>query len=117
MEMIRLILAGFFLISGLISMATAVLGMFRFKFVLNRMHFAALLDSLGIFMICLGCAIANGFNSTSVKIMFIAIVLWVTSPICSHLIAKLEFITDKNLKEEIQNDLTAIMEENDDDRI
>ena len=117
MEWVQFALSALCILIGIIVIVVGVIGSLKYKFVLNRMHSAALLDSLGIFMICLGCAIANGFNSTSVKIMFIAIVLWVTSPICSHLIAKLEFITDKNLKEEIQNDLTAIMEENDDDRI
>lgn len=102
---------------GVIIIVFGVIGSLRYKYVLNRMHTAALIDSLGIFMICLGCAIAEGFTSTSIKILIVAFILWVTSPIASHLIAKLEFITDKNIKEEIENDLSEIMEENDDDRI
>ncbi|MBE6131807.1 MAG: monovalent cation/H(+) antiporter subunit G [Erysipelotrichaceae bacterium] len=117
MEWVQFAFAALFILIGAIVIAIGVVGSLKYKYVLNRMHSAALLDSLGIFMICLGSAIANGFDSTSIKILFIAFVLWVTSPICSHLIAKLEFITDKNLKDEILNDLEGIKEDNDDDRI
>ena len=81
------------------------------------MHAAAIIDTMGIFLICLGCAIANGFDSTSIKILSVAIFLWFTSPIASHLISKLEFITDKDIAEEIENDLSEIMEDNQDDSI
>ena len=50
MEMIRFILVAFFMICGLLTMAAAVLGMFRFKFVLNRMHTAATSDTFGLLL-------------------------------------------------------------------
>ena len=47
--------------------------------------------------------------------MAVCLFLWIASPVCSHLIAKLEFITDKQLGQQIENDLSEIMEENSDD--
>ena len=52
--MIRLILAAAcFLLAGAVFV-TEVLGLFRFRYVLDRMHAAALGDTLGIFLVGAG---------------------------------------------------------------
>ena len=117
MEWVQFTFSAISIFLGLVSIVIGVFGSLRFKFILNRMHAAAIIDTMGIFLICLGCAIANGFDSTSIKILSVAIFLWFTSPIASHLISKLEFITDKDIAEEIENDLSEIMEDNQDDSI
>lgn len=117
MEWVRFAFSAFCIILGLIVFVFGVFGAYRFKFVLNRMHSAAMLDTMGLFFLCLGAAIARGFDSTSVKILSVCFFLWITSPICSHLIAKLEYITDQNLNDEIENDLSETKEGEDDDRI
>ena len=117
MEWVQFTFSTISIFLGLVSIVIGVFGSLRFKFILNRMHAAAIIDTMGIFLICLGCAIANGFDSTSIKILSVAIFLWFTSPIASHLISKLEFITDKDIAEEIEKDLSEIMEDNQDDSI
>ena len=117
MEWICFIFSAISICLGLITICVGVFGSLRFKFILNRMHAAAIIDTMGIFLICLGCAIANGFDSNSIKILSVAFFLLFTSPIASHLISKLEFITDANIAEEIENDLSEIMEDNEDDSI
>ena len=115
MEIVKFILSAICIIFGLIVFIVGVVGIYRFKYILNRMHSAAMFDSMGLFFICVGCAISLGFDSTCLKIMVVCLFLWIASPVCSHLIAKLEFITDKQLGQQIENDLSEIMEENSDD--
>ena len=74
-------------------------GVFKFKFVLNRMHAAAMGDTLGIGVSLTGLIILSGFNVTSVKIGLIIVFLWLASPVSSHLISRLEVVTNEHLAE------------------
>ena len=106
-----------FIITGLFVFIMGVFGVYKFKFVLNRMHSAAMLDTMGLFLILVGLSIANGFNPTSVKILAICVALWGTGPVSSHLIGKLEYITDNDLNDEIENELSETKGGDDDDSI
>ncbi|MGM9857667.1 MAG: cation:proton antiporter [Bacilli bacterium] len=98
--------SAFFILLGLFLFIVGIIGIYKFKFVLNKMHSAALLDTMGLFCIVLGLAIANGFNATSIKLFFIVIFLWLTSPISSHFISKLEVLTDDQVKNEVNQTRT-----------
>jgi multicomponent Na+:H+ antiporter subunit G len=69
-------------------------GVFRFKYVLNRMHAAAMGDTLGIGFSLLGLILMSGLNFTSLKLFCVVVFLWFSSPASSHLIARLEVVTD-----------------------
>ena len=69
MEMIRFIFAAVFLISGVVTMIVAVFGLFRFKFVLNRMHTAATSDTFGLLLSMIGLIIWKGFGFEALKMM------------------------------------------------
>ena len=68
-EWIRFILGALLVIFGLFLFAIEVFGSYKFDFVLNRMHVAAIGDTLGIGICMLGLIIFSGFNFTSVKIL------------------------------------------------
>lgn len=90
LEWIRFILTALLLLSGLFILLTAVLGMYKFDYVLNRMHAAAMGDTLGL-LFCLTALIISAPDVwTSLKLLLIIIFLWVASPVASHLIARLE---------------------------
>ena len=89
-EWIRCVLAAGLILAGLFVTLSAVLGLFRFKYVLSRMHAAALMDTLGILLVLLGIITARGFAAVSLKFLLLIAMLWLTSPVASHLIAKLE---------------------------
>jgi len=110
MEWLRFALVAACMLLGCFSFIVGVFGIYRFKFILNRMHSAAILDTMGLFFIVLGMSIARSFDAVTIKLLLIFILLWITSPIQSHLLAKMEYITDKNLDEEIVNDLAEIKE-------
>ena len=94
-DWIKFIIGGAFLLVGLAIFILEMVGVFRFKYVLNRMHAAALGDTLGIGCSMAGLIIMNGFNLTSLKLFLVVIFLWFSSPAASHLIARLEVTTDE----------------------
>ena len=87
---------------GLFVHLSAVVGMFRFRYVLNRMHAAALGDTMGILMIMLGLAVASGVNLLSLKLILIIFLFWTASPVASHLIGRLELTTNEELNREVK---------------
>lgn len=108
MDYVRFILCAICMFLGVFTIFVGVLGTYKFKFVLNRMHSAALLDTCGLFFIVIGCAIAKNFDATTIKLLLIFIVLWLTSPVSSHMIAKLEFETDESIPDEVENKIEDI---------
>lgn len=96
---IRFIIGTAVLLIGLLTFALEVFGSYRFHFVLNRMHAAAMGDTLGIGISLMGLIIFSGFNFTSLKMFLVVCFLWFASPVSSHLIARLEVVTDEQLEE------------------
>ena len=82
---------------GLFCLITGVLGVYRFRFSLNRIHAASLLDTVGLLFVFLGLIIAFGLDLTSVKLIVVLTFQWLTSPVATHLIGELEVITDPDL--------------------
>ena len=80
---------------GLLIFLIEMIGVYRFKYVLNRMHAAAMGDTLGIGCCLLGLIVMKGFSFTSLKLLLVIIFLWFSSPVSSHLIARLEVATDE----------------------
>lgn len=96
---IQWILAAGCLLTGLIFMATAVFGVNRFKKALNRMHAAALGDTLGILFVILGLILIRGFSLDSLKLFLVILFFWIASPVSGHMLSRLEVMTNKDLGE------------------
>lgn len=94
-EWIRFLVGAFFLLCGLAIFVVEMIGVFRFRYVLNRMHAAAMGDTLGIGLSLVGLIIMSGFTFTSLKLFLVIVFLWFSSPASSHLIARLEVTTDE----------------------
>lgn len=89
-ELVRLVLGGVSVLFGVFIMVTAVIGSFRFDYVLLRMHAAGMGDTLGIGAILLGITVLEGFSAFTGKLWLVLLLLWVTSPTASHRIARME---------------------------
>ena len=89
---------------GLFVFSTAVLGLFRFRCVLNRMHAAAVGDALGIFCILAGLVVLHGWSLAAAKMLLILMFLWLTSPVSSHLIAEMEVWTIQDIHSECREE-------------
>ncbi len=116
---IQFVIGALFLLSGLGMFLIEVIGLFHFKYVLNRMHAAGMGDTLGIGLTVIGLIILNGFTMTSLKLFLVVVFLWISSPTSSHMIARLEVTTDpdpeahykeENL-EDVEKELAELDEE------
>ncbi len=103
METIRYLIAAVLLFIGVGIACIATFGLFKFKYVLNRMHAAAMCDTLALMICLLGVAVIFGISFVTLKLVLIIIFLWLASPVSSHLIARLEVTTNPDgMKEEYE---------------
>ena len=98
-EWIRFLLTAVFVIAGLAVCCIGVYGMFKFNYAANRMHAAATVDTLGISLACIGFAISAPDLFSALKIMLVVVFWWLSSPVSSHLLCRLEIITDEQRDE------------------
>ena len=94
--MIRTILAGLFLAFGLFMFFSEVVGFYKFKYVMNRMHAAAMGDTLGIASVLIAVAILTGELVPILKLLLVLVFMFLTGPVVTHLIAGAEVETHKN---------------------
>lgn len=104
-EWLRFLAGAALLLCGLAIFLIEMIGVYRFRYVLNRMHAAAMGDTLGIGFGLLGLMVMSGFHFTSLKLLLVILFLWFSSPVSSHLIAWLEVETDEE-KEEHYREMT-----------
>lgn len=76
--------------AALIVLVTGVIGTFRFRYCLNRLHAAAVNDTLGLLLALSSLIVARGLSFVSLKFVLVLILLWIASPVSSHLIAQSE---------------------------
>ena len=102
MEWIRFVFVALLFVIAVAMAAIAVFGTYKFKFVLNRMHAAAMCDTFVLMLALLGVCIYYGFSLPTAKAVVVIVLLWFASPVASHLIARLEVTTNKDLKNECE---------------
>lgn len=95
-EWVRFLAGAVFLLLGLGIFLIEIIGVFRFRYVLNRMHAAAMGDTLGIGFSLVGLILMSGWNFTSLKLLLVIVFLWFSSPTSSHLIVRLEVTTNED---------------------
>lgn len=102
MEMVRFLFTAILFVSSLGIAVISIAGVFKFKFVLNRMHAAALCDTLMLFLAVVGGIVAYGFCAATAKVVLILLLVWMASPVSSHVISRLVVTTDKDLEKECE---------------
>lgn len=87
-------IAGFLIVAGLFFFAVGVLGILRFPDFYTRLHAAGKCDSLAAMLVVAGIALYNLTDYSfanllvSLKIMAIAVFVFVASPTATHAITK-----------------------------
>ena len=94
------------LLLGLVFEVLAVFGVNRFRRALNRMHAAAMGDTLGILFVMLGLMVLKGWSMDSLKLFLVVAFFWIASPVSGHMISRLEAMTDEDLGEILVMDKT-----------
>ncbi|MBR5344996.1 MAG: monovalent cation/H(+) antiporter subunit G [Clostridia bacterium] len=104
LDWLRFGLGTLLMLGGLFVLVTAVLGQFRFRSALNRIHAAALVDTLGILLMLGGLILLAGWSVVSLKLVLVIAFLWLTSPVSSHLLGKLAVTLTDHPEREMQVD-------------
>ena len=97
---VRFSIAAVFISAGIFIFAVATFGIFRFRYVLNRMHIAAQCDTMGALLSLVGVMILTGFTFTTIKLILCIAFIWAASPLASHLIAKAEYVSQESEDED-----------------
>ena len=108
LEWLRFGVSALLMLAGLAALFTTTFGVFRFKYVLNRIHIAAKCDTAGM-TLCLGSLmVMDGFTMTSLRLLMLILFVWIANPVAGHLVAHLEVATNPAIEEEfevIRNDM------------
>ena len=102
LDTIRFIIAAVLTAGGLFCMLSAVMGVYKFRYALSRIHAAALIDTVGILLMLLGLIVATGFTVASAKMLVVIAFLWLTSPVSGHLIGRLEVTINDELEKDAE---------------
>ena len=102
LEILRFAVSAGLMAFGLFVLCVGVFGLYRFQYVLNRMHAAAMNDTLGILFVLMSLIVAEGATFTSLKLVLVILMLWITSPVSSHLVCRLEVTTNAHLEKEME---------------
>lgn len=97
----REIIAGIFICLGTLVFILSLLGIYRLKYVMNRMHAAAMGDTMGLGLIVIGLIILGHDVFHIAKYVLVILFFWMSSPIASHMIGKVEMLTNKDYDERV----------------
>jgi len=87
MEIIAILL----ICAGTFFYLTGTVGLLRLPDFYSRMHATGKSDTLGTLLSLLGLALYTGLTLTSVKILFIAVFVFLTSPTATHALLRAAF--------------------------
>lgn len=91
MQTFQFIVASILLIMGCFFFLVGVLGLLRMPDVFSRIHTTTKGDTLGVGLILLGLMVLYGLSFTTLRILVLLALVWLTAPTAAHLIAKAEY--------------------------
>ena len=97
----REVFAIIFIVAGVLVFVIALLGIYRLKYVMNRMHAAAMGDTMGLGLVVIGLIILGHDVFHIAKYILVILFFWMSSPIASHMIGKVEMLTNKDYDERV----------------
>ena len=93
MEILINILSSILLLLGVFLGVSSAVGLFRFPDFFSRMHAAGISDTLCTACIIFGLVLQAGFSLIAVKLIFILLFTWFTSPASGHALIKAAYKT------------------------
>ncbi len=89
--LIREIISILFMLAGFFFFTTATFGLLRFPDFYARLHATGKGDTLAVLLSLIGLAVYYGFSLTSLKIVFIAVFMFLAQPTATHAISRAAF--------------------------
>ncbi|NQW11508.1 MAG: monovalent cation/H(+) antiporter subunit G [Alphaproteobacteria bacterium] len=87
MSLLAAILAGMFLAAGAIFVLIGSFGLWRLPDFYTRLHAAGITDTLGLSLMLVGMMFLGGWTLVTVKLVFIMLLILLTSPTATHAVA------------------------------
>jgi multicomponent Na+:H+ antiporter subunit G len=85
---IQLIVSILFLLGGFFFFVAATVGLLRFPDFFCRLHATGKGDTLAVLLSLIGLSIYEGLSFTSLKILFIAVFMFLAQPTSTHAISR-----------------------------
>ena len=82
------VLSVIFILGGLFFFSTATIGLLRFPDFYTRLHATGKGDTLAVFLSLIGIAIYEGITLTGLKILLIALFMFLAQPTATHAISR-----------------------------
>jgi multicomponent Na+:H+ antiporter subunit G len=98
------------ILSGSFFAIVGAVGIYRFPDFWARLHAASISDSAGVILLILGMALQAGLTLVTVKLLLIAVFLFVTGPTTTHATANAALVS--GLRPEEAKGLTGVEPEN-----
>lgn len=102
LEWVRFGVSAALMAGGIWALFTSTVGIFRFKYVLNRIHVASKCDTFGLLLTLGSMMVMSGFTMTSLRLLLLIVFVWIANPVASHLTAYLEVATNPRIDEEFE---------------
>ncbi len=84
----REIIACLFLLIGVVFITASAIGVLRLPDFYSRLHASGMGETLGLLSAFIGLAIINGINLTTVKLIIIALFIFLANPIGTHMLVR-----------------------------
>lgn len=94
---IRFWITAALLVIGLISFFAAVVGNYRFGYILNRVHAGGIGDTQGLLFVVLALVVSCNSALDILKLGLLVVFMWNTSPVSSHFLSQIAYYTDREL--------------------
>lgn len=96
-EWIRFWIVAVILAAGILCFVLEAAGIFRFGYVMNRMHASGVGDTMGLLCVVVSLIIASGAGFTSLKLLLLIVFMWLTSPTSTHFLSMVEMRTNPHI--------------------
>ncbi len=94
MEWVRFWIVAILFVISLICFTSAVLGVWRFGYMMNRIHAGGIGDSLGVLCALLAIMIGKGEFMDILKLLLMGLFMWFTSPVATHFLSQIEYYSN-----------------------
>jgi len=97
MDGILTIVGNVIIIIGLGFMGFGIIALFRFKTFYARLLASAKIDTVGAITIIIGMSIRHGFSAFTAKILLMAAIMFVFTPLVAHILARSAYLSGHQL--------------------
>ena len=104
MEWVRFTITAVLLAVSVFSFASAILGVYSFGFIMNRIHSAGIGDSAALLFVVLATIIGSGEIMTILKLILVLVFMWCTSPVSTHFIGQIEYYMNLHLDQYVERE-------------